>query len=103
MSETQDPTGEGEILPANRIGPAQITVGMAVTSVDGERVGKVKEVGADEFLIDRPLARDLWVPYVAVLAAEGHGDGFRRTPTTPTDVVLTVSAAHVDAQGWRHA
>jgi hypothetical protein len=107
MSDTQDPSGDsseqGEILKANTFGPAQIKVGMDVTSLDGELIGRVKEVRATEFLIDRPMARDLWVPYRFVLAAEGHGDGFRRTPARPTDVVLSISSAHVDSQGWRQS
>ncbi|HEY0584333.1 MAG TPA: hypothetical protein VGE94_19265 [Chloroflexota bacterium] len=94
---------EGEILKANTIGAGQVQVGMDVTGVDGERVGKVKEVRDAEFLLDRPLAHDLWVPYASVLAAEAHGDGFRAGPQQPTDVVLTISAAHVDSQGWRRA
>jgi hypothetical protein len=93
---------EGEILKANTVGPGQVQVGMTVTGLDGEPVGKVKQVAETEFLIDRPLARDLWVPYQSVMAAEGHGDGFRAVPPRPTEVVLAVTAAHVDAQGWRH-
>lgn len=107
MSQSQDSAGDaspqGEILKANTLGPDQIHVGMHVTTLDGERIGTVKEVREDEFLVDRPLAHAVWVPYRFVLAAEGHGDGFRRTPPRPTDVVLTVSAAHIDAQRWRAA
>ncbi|HEV7664425.1 MAG TPA: hypothetical protein VGQ62_12875 [Chloroflexota bacterium] len=94
---------EGEILKANTVGRGQIEIGMDVTGIDGERIGKVKEVRETEFLVDRPLARDLWVPYESIMAAEGHGDGFRGAVPNPTDVVLSISAAHVDAQGWRHA
>jgi hypothetical protein len=82
---------EGEILKASGPGAGQIKVGMEVTSLDGQRIGRVKEVAAAEFLVDRPLARDVWVPFGAVLA------------TQATSVVLNVSAAHVNAQGWRHA
>jgi hypothetical protein len=94
---------EGKILKANTIGPGQIKIGMDVTGIDGERIGKVKEVRDTEFLIDRPMAHDLWVPFQSVMAAEGHGDGFRAAVPNPTDVVLSISAAHVEAQGWRHA
>ena len=98
MSDSQ-----GEILKANTVGGGQLQVGMRVTGLDGEPIGKVKQVGETEFLVDRPLAHDLWIPYQAIMAAEGHGDGFRAAPPRRTDVVLSVSAAHVDAQGWRHA
>jgi hypothetical protein len=97
-----DEPNEGEILEASGPGPTQVQVGMDVKSIDGERVGRVKEVRGREFLVDRPLARDLWVPFEAVLATEDYGGNYRG-PVQPTDVVLSVSAAHVDSQGWRHA
>src|SRR5437899_19018 len=59
MSESN----EGEILKASA---PEIKVGMEVSSLDGQPVGKVKEVRGDEFLLDRSLARDLWVPHSAV-------------------------------------
>ena len=58
MDEASDSGSEGEILKASGPGPGQVDVGMEVTSLDGEHVGKVKEVGAGEFLVDRPLARE---------------------------------------------
>ena len=102
MNEPHDGDSQGEVLKASGPGASQIQLGMEVTSLDGERVGKVKEVGAREFLIDRPLARDLWVPFEAVLATEDY-TGNMRGPVQPTAVVLNVSAAHVDAQDWRPA
>jgi hypothetical protein len=103
MTENQDPSGQTEILKASSPGPEQIHPGMDVVSIDGTRIGKVKEVRAGDFLIDRPLARDLWVPFTAVVEAGEHGGAFRRGPTQPSEVVLGVSAAHVDEQGWQHA
>src|SRR5207244_13557774 len=94
---------ESETLKANTLGPEQIQVGMEVMSIDGEPVGKVKEVRANDFLLDRPLARDLYVPYSSVLAAEDYGGTFRRGPTKPTEDVLSVSVAHLDNQGWKHS
>ena|SRR5947208_934985 len=94
---------EGEMLKANRLGPDQIQVGMDVMSVNGRHVGKVKEVRAEDFLLDRPLARDLYVPYTSVLAAEDYGGTFRRGRVPPTEVVLSVADGHLDDQGWRHA
>jgi hypothetical protein len=103
MSESEDPSGQGEILKASGPGAEQINVGMDVVSLDGERIGKVKEVRQSEFLVDRQLARDLWVPFDAVIEAGEHGGAFRRGPTQSSEVVLGVSAAHVDNQGWKHA
>jgi hypothetical protein len=95
MSESN----EGEILKASA---PHIQVGMEVTALDGHPIGKVKEIRGEEFLLDRPLARDLWVPLSAVLATEDYTGNFRG-PVQPTMVVLTVSEANVDDQGWRHA
>src|SRR5579859_1354145 len=103
MSETQEPSHEGEILKASSSGREQIHDGMEVVGIDGESVGKVKEVREHEFLVDRPLARDLWVPFASVLEAGEHGGTFRRGPTQPAEVMLNISAAHVDSQGWKHA
>jgi hypothetical protein len=91
---------EGEILKASGPDTSRIEVGMDVVSVDGESVGKVKEIGASEFLLDRPLARDLWVPFSSVMAIEDYTSNFRG-PVQPTSVVLAVTHAHVDKQGWR--
>jgi hypothetical protein len=100
---TDDAPQEGEILKANRLGPEHVLVGMDVMSIDGQPVGKVKEVRAEEFLLDRPLARDLWIPYSFVMATEDYAGTFRRGPTEPTEVVLSVSHSHLDNQGWQHA
>ena len=97
-----DEPNEGEILEASGPGASQVQVGMDVKSIDGERIGRVKQVQGQEFLVDRPLARDLWVPFEAVLATEDYTANYRG-PVQPTDVVLSVSAAHIDRQGWRHA
>jgi hypothetical protein len=104
MSESNEGTSEsneGEILKASAPGRDQIQVGMPVSSVDGGSIGRVKEVGEAEFLVDRPLARDLWVPYSVVLAIEDSGNF--HGPVQQTAVVLSVRADHIDSQGWRHA
>jgi hypothetical protein len=102
MTETDKTPDEGEILKANRLGPDQIHVGMEVMSINGHPLGKVKEVRAEDFLLDRPLARDLYVPYSFVIGAEDYGGTFRRGPVEVTEVVLSVSEEHLDAQGWPH-
>jgi hypothetical protein len=105
MTDTPDPSAAdrsgGETLKANTFGPDQIKVGMMVTAMDGDTVGKVKVLHAQEFLIDRPMAPDLWVPYASVFAVKGRGGTFRRGPVPPDQVVLSVTGAHVDRQGWR--
>src|SRR5579872_3308341 len=94
-------SSEGEILKASGPGPGQLQIGMEVNSVDGQSIGKVKEVGPSEFLVDRAMARDLWIPYSAVIATEDYS-GNVRGPVGATKVVLNVSSAHVESQGWRN-
>src|SRR5262245_58557227 len=98
MSETH---GE-DVLKAHSPGD-QVRVGMDVNTVDGERLGRVKEIRGDEFLLDRPFARDLWVPLSSVMATEEYRTNYRGGSPEPEQVVLNVSAAHVERQGWRHA
>jgi hypothetical protein len=98
--DSADQPQHGEILKASSPS-SQVQVGMEVKSLDGESIGRVKTIREDEFLLDRPMARDLWVPLTAVLATEDsspvHG------PVSPAAVVLEVSSAHVDRQGWKHS
>ena len=106
MTETRDPLdpqGRGEILKASGPNAVQIKQGIAVVGVDGERIGKVKEVRGEEFLVDRPLAHDVWIPFTSVVEAGEQGGAFRRGPRNADEVVLSVMASDVDAQGWRHA
>jgi hypothetical protein len=98
--ESADAEQRGEVLKASSLGPQQIQAGMEVAALDGERVGTVSEVRETEFLLDRHMAHNLWVPFSAVLAAEDYTANYRG-PVQPTTVVLSVSAAHVDRQGWR--
>lgn len=96
---SQDEGEHGEILKASSPGAGQIDVGMRVIGVDGEEIGRVKEVRAADFLLDRPMAHDLYVPYQFVMSVPDQGEN----PTKPTEVLLTVSAAHVEDQGWQRA
>jgi hypothetical protein len=101
MSETSDPADTGGVLKANNLG-AQITPGLDVMSIDGQKLGQVKELGDGEFLVDRPMARDVWIPFSAVVSTAEHGGAFRRGPTQDRQVVLFVSYDDVYNQGWRH-
>jgi hypothetical protein len=105
MSPSDDSAADqehGEILKASSPGPDQIRVGMEVSSLDGQQLGRVKHIAKDEFLLDRPMARDLWVPFSAVLATQDY-TGNVHGPVQPVVVVLEVSGAHIDRQGWRQA
>ena len=66
----------------------QVSVGMDVLGAEKERVGQVKEVRAADFLVARPLQRDVYVPFAAIREVTGN------------QVVLTVTSDHVDALKW---
>jgi len=97
---TETPDAEGDILKASSPGQGQIEIGMDVVSVDGQPLGRVKEVRGSDFLLDRPMARDMYVPFNAILATPHGWEKYRGGPTEPTEVVLSVSAAHIDMQSW---
>ena len=67
----------------------QIRETMTVVGSDGEDVGQVKEVHADELLLDRSMHRDLWVPFGAIRTVDGER------------VLLSCPAGEIDNQGWR--
>ncbi|HSL43667.1 MAG TPA: BON domain-containing protein [Anaerolineales bacterium] len=75
--------GESEMGGMNR----QIRPGMEVVGRDGENVGEVKEVRSNDFLVDRSMARDVYIPINAC-------------QTTGGQVRLNVRADEVDNQGW---
>jgi hypothetical protein len=61
---------------------------MEVVGSDGDRVGTVKQIRENDFLVNRPLQRDVYVPFDAVKdVANGK-------------VVLTVQAGQVDNMNW---
>jgi hypothetical protein len=100
--DSAEAEGQGEILKASSPGADQVEIGMEVRSLDGEHIGRVKAIHTDEFLVDRPRARDLWIPFAEVLAAEDYNPNFRRGPAEQVSVVLNVTHAHLDRRGWRH-
>lgn len=65
----------------------QIRERMKVVGQDGEEVGEVKEIRSNDFLVDRTMARDVYIPFHA---ANVMGDRIR----------LNVQSGEVDDQGW---
>ena len=65
----------------------QFRPGMQVVGRDGENVGEVKEVRSNDFLVDRPMARDIYIP-------------FHACQTTGGQIRLNIRADEVDNQGW---
>jgi hypothetical protein len=65
----------------------EVREGMEVIGRDGESIGEVKEVRSNDFLVDRPMARDIYVPFSAANTSEGR-------------IRLHVSARDVENQDW---
>lgn len=77
----------GEV-DSRSVPPGQPRTGMEVVGSDIVEVGRVKEVRGEDFLVDRPLHRDVYVPHTVVRNVTSHR------------VVLAVPAAQVDRMGW---
>lgn len=69
--------------PARRPNP-----GMSVLASDHVEVGSVKEVRTNDFLLDRALRRDVYVPFSAIES------------TTTHSVLLALTAEQIDEQDW---
>ncbi len=67
----------------------EIIVGMKVVDPRGIHVGDVKEIHEEHFLVDRPMTRDVYVPYDACLKIEYR------------ELHLNVPAKEVGKQGWK--
>ena len=101
---TRGPDGEpGAIFadPAAGIGPlggadegsrADVHAGMEVVGFDGESVGLVKAVRERDFLLDRVMRRDVYVPMSAVERVI--------LDVVPERVVLNVRGADVAVMDW---
>lgn len=94
-------TFEGEMLPANTFQEGQVRPGMRVVGNDGIAIGTVKEVRAADFLVNRPLARDVYVPFESVLTTSSPGESSRGGPTQRSEVVLTLRSEQMDDAHWR--
>jgi hypothetical protein len=65
-----------------------VQVGMEVLGADHEQVGTVKETFESDFLLDRRLQTDCYVPYTAVSEVQAN------------KVILTIPSYEVNQQGW---
>lgn len=72
-------------------GPLRISAGMVAVGSDGGIIGTVREVREEDFLVERTLARDVYVPLGAV----------RRMMENL--VQLDVPSHEVDEMQWEHA
>ncbi len=68
-----------------------ISAGMVVVASDGGIIDTVREVREEDFLVERTLARDVYVPLGAVRGV------------METLVQLDVPSREVDEMQWEHA
>ena len=80
------------------VDPQYIQVGMRVVGRDGEEVGWVKEIRATDILVDRMLARDIYVPLEAIQAITDTSASSAYNP----HVVLMIRGDSVGDMGWPH-
>jgi hypothetical protein len=66
----------------------RIRPGMEVVGEDGVHVGEVKQVRSNDFLVDRTMDRDIYIPLDACQIVNDQ-------------IRLNVRAAEVDNQGWQ--
>ena len=89
----------GEWLPANpEFDPTQVTVGMRVFGSDDLELGRVKEVREHDFLLDRPVQRDVYVPLSAIRQVEINVQRLN----LGAEVLLDVTSNGLDEMGWSH-
>lgn len=98
MTAILEPAREAVSLAARRLRAAygvdgapeapSVSTGMEVVTLDEELLGQVKEQRPTDFLLDRSMKRDLYVPLGSVEAVEGER------------VRLGVTSAQVDELDW---
>lgn len=70
--------------------PEDIRVGMKVVGSHGDHVGTVKDVRADDFVVDRTLQRAVAIPKDAVRNVTGN------------TIELTIPADRVENTDWQN-
>ncbi len=70
-----------------RMGNSQIRPGMEVVGRDGAHVGEVRKVRSNDLLVDRPMERDIYIPFSACQTSGGQ-------------IRLNIRADEVNDQGW---
>lgn len=87
---TRTIAGQGQTATGEGTGRRQVRTGMTVYGSDDQDIGQVKEVRGNDFLVDRALARDIYVPFSAVRSAQDDR------------VTLNIESSEIDNQGWEN-
>jgi hypothetical protein len=85
---TEEDLNQQRGTPETEVTQWGISQGMPVVGADTKEIGQVKDVRRSDFLVDRPLARDVYVPMDAVQRVSND------------EVVLSVASEDVDQMGW---
>ncbi|MCM8748280.1 DUF2171 domain-containing protein [Thermomicrobiaceae bacterium CFH 74404] len=64
--------------------------GMEVLAADGDELGWVKDVRSTDFLLERSMQRDVYVPFDAI------------RDISSDRIVLNVASDQVDSMGWEN-
>lgn len=64
--------------------------GMEVLAADGDELGRVKDVRSTDFLLERSMQRDVYVPFDAI------------RDISSDRIVLNVASDQVDNMGWEN-
>jgi hypothetical protein len=72
----------------------ELRLGMPVVGSDGQHVGRVKEIRATDFLVDRRFRRNVYVPFAAIQRIISQEE-----PAT-LYVALDMIATRADRIGW---
>ncbi len=70
--------------------PNNLFQGESVVGSMGKSLGTVKEIHARDFVLDRPMQKDLHVPFTAIQDTNGN------------QVRLNLTSDQLDNQGWSH-
>ena len=93
MRQGSTPDGSAAQQPSHRRHAdrrtLQLREAMDVVGSDGVMVGRVKETRSNDFLVDRSMQRDLYVPFSAIQTVDGDR------------MMLNIAARDLDQQGWQ--
>jgi hypothetical protein len=85
-SAANDPSSNRERVGVNL---SQVRIGVDVADIRGSMIGIVKEVRTADFLVNRRLLRDLYVPVDAIYVVMDDA------------LILNVRVASLDRMGWQ--
>jgi hypothetical protein len=80
--------GRSTVQPSAPFTRKQVHIGMDVVGANTEPVGTIVAIRGDDFLVDRPLARSVYVPFDIIRGVSRQ------------HVALEIPASQIDNMGW---